>query len=323
MKAILVHEFGGPECMIQDEIDDPTPSAGEILVKIEAAGVNPVDTYIRSGVYAHLPDLPYIPGGDGAGVVEALGSGVTGFAVGQRVYIARIVGARLSGCYAERIAAPAVEVFALPENTSYAAGATMGVPCATAYHGLSRGRWAPGETLFVHGASGAVGLTAVQLARAHGMRVIGSAGSDSGRALVAQCGAHAVVDHTAAGYMDEVAALTEGQGPDLILEMLANVNLQADLESAARFGRIVVIGNRGEIQINARLAMMKELDVMGIALWNCSPPRLRAIHQALIAALEAGTLAPPLSREIPLAEAPSAHVAVMEPGARGKIVLVP
>ena len=143
MKAIRVHEFGGPECMIQDEIDDPTPSAGEILVKIEAAGVNPVDTYIRSGVYAHLPDLPYIPGGDGAGVVEALGSGVTGFAVGQRVYIARIVGARLSGCYAERIAAPAVEVFGLPENTSYAAGATMGVPCATAYHGSAAGAGRP------------------------------------------------------------------------------------------------------------------------------------------------------------------------------------
>lgn len=324
MKAIQVHEFGAPEVMHLGQVADPAPAPGTAVVRVEAAGVNPVDTYIRSGVYAFLPPLPYTPGGDAAGVVEALGEGVEGLAVGQRVYLAGCVSGRLTDAYAERAARPASELFPLPDNVSFAEGAAIGVPYATAYRALfHRGRARPGETLFIHGASGAVGTAAIQLARAHGLRVIGTAGSDRGRTLVAEQGADHVLDHGAGDYLDALRELTAGNGPDLVLEMLANVNLAADLSAVARHGRIVVIGNRGSIEINPREAMTRDADVLGMALWNCPDAELASIHAALVAGLRSGVLKPVIGRELPLADAPQAHAAVLEPGAYGKIVLVP
>lgn len=323
MKAVVVHEWGGPEVLVPEEVPQPQAGQGEVLVRMKAVGVNPAETYMRSGAYAYLPDLPCILGGDGAGVIEAVGDRVEGVAVGDRVYVASGVGGAFTGGYAEFVVRPADQVFALPEPVSFAAGAGIGVPYATAYYGLfSRGRARPGETVFVHGASGAVGSAAVQLARARGLTVIGSAGSARGLELVRSLGA-AAVDHTSAGYLDQVRELTGGQGPALILEMLANVNLQHDLDLAAPNGRIVVVGNRGTIEVNPRAAMMKELDVIGIALWNCPADEMRSIHAALGAGLANGTLAPVVGREMPLAEASKAHVAVLEPGAYGRIVLIP
>ncbi len=322
MKAIRIHEFGDPEVMRLEEVDDPTPGPGEAVVKIEAVGVNPVETYIRSGVYAALPPLPYVPGSDAAGSVEALGPEAADIAVGDRVYLAGGVGGRMGGAYAEKAVRPAGELFRLPDNVSFAQGAAVGVPYATAYRGLfQRGRGKPGETVFIHGASGGVGTAAIQLARARGLTVIGSAGSERGKALVLEQGAHHVVDHGTDGYIDTVRELT-GDGPDLILEMLANVNLAKDLSVVARNGRIIIIGNRGTIEINPRDTMARDADIRGLALPNCSAPQLASIHAALVAGLASGTLQPVIGREMPLAEAPGAHAAVLEPGAYGKIVLV-
>jgi NADPH2:quinone reductase len=324
MKAIRVHEFGAPEVMQIEEIPDPVAGAGEVVVRIESAGVNPVDTYVRSGVYATLPELPYTPGGDAAGTVESVGDGVEGFAAGDRVYMAAIAGGGHSGALAEKALVTPNKLFHLPDNASFDAGAALGVPYGTAYYGLHmRGQAEPGQTVFVHGASGAVGTAAVQMARALGMTVIGSAGTDKGRQLVLDQGAHHVVDHTADGYIDDVRSLTGGAGPDLILEMLANVNLARDLDVVAKYGRIVIIGNRGEIEINPRMTMMKNLDVVGLALPNAGPERMVQIHAGLQAGLEAGYLNPVIGREMPLAEAAAAHHAVLEPGAFGKIVLKP
>ncbi|MDP6353079.1 MAG: NADPH:quinone reductase [Alphaproteobacteria bacterium] len=324
MKAIVAHKWGGPEVLNLEEVADVEAGAGEVLIDLKAVGINPYETYIRSGVYAHLPDLPCVLGGDGAGVVQAVDAGVSGIEVGQRVYVAGTVGGRMTGCYAEMVTRPAEEVFPLPDAVSFGAGAAVGVPYATAYYALfQRGRAKPGETLFIHGASGAVGTAAIQLARASGLYVIGSAGSDRGRDLVLAQGAHHVVDHTQDGYLETLPELTDGQGPDLILEMLANVNLENDLDVVARYGRIVVIGNRGMIEINPRAAMMKDVDVLGLALWNCPADELMSIHLALIAGLENGSLKPVVGREMPLAEASQAHIAVLEPGAYGKIVLIP
>ena len=324
MKAIQVHEWGDAEVMRLEEVPDPAPGAGEAVVRIEVAGVNPVDTYIRSGIYALLPPLPYVPGGDAAGIVEAIGGDGDGLAVGQRVYVAGTVGGRMTGAYAEKVVLPVRELFPLPDNLSFSEGAAIGIPYATAYRGLfHRGRCQPGETVFVHGASGAVGIAALQLAKAHGLTVIGSAGSERGRALVLEQGAHNVLDHRHDDYIDNLRELTGGNGPDLILEMLANVNLAKDLSVIARYGRIVVIGNRGTIEINPRDAMTREADVLGLALWNCSDSGMASIHAGLGAGLANGTLKPVIGREMPLAEAPQAHVAVLEPGAYGKIVLVP
>ena len=318
MKAIRVHKFGGPEVLQLDEVADPAPGAGQVLVQVKAAGVNPVDTYIRSGTYAQSPALPYIPGGDAAGVVKALGTGVTRLRPGDRVWVARAAG------YAELAACDAAMVHPLPASLSFAQGAGVGIPYATAYRGLHHKAQArPGETVLVHGASGGVGIAAVQLAAAHGMTVIGTGGTERGCKLVAEHGAHHVLDHTAPNYAKRLMEITKGRGADVILEMLANVNLGTDLDVVARFGRIVVIGNRGTIEINPRGAMGKDAAIFGLALWNAPPQELAAIMAALTAGLANGTLRPVVGREFPLAEAPTAHKAVLEPGAYGKIALLP
>ena len=180
-----------------------------------------------------------------------------------------------------------------------------------------------GETVFIHGASGSVGTSAVQLAKRAGLTVIGSGGTAKGLELILAEGADLAVDHTKDGYLDEVTKFTDGRGPELILEMLANINLAADMDIAAKFGRIIVIGNRGEITITPRVAMMKELDIRGIALWNATPEQVAPMMEDILAGVAEGALRPIIGREMPLADAASAHVAVLEPGAHGKIVLVP
>ncbi len=320
MKAIVVREFGGPEVLKLGELPLPKPGPGQVVVRIMAAGVNPADTYVRSGSYARKPELPYTPGTDGAGLVETTGPGVSRVKPGDRVYTARTV----SGTYAEYALALESQVQPLPERVSWAQGAGVFVPYATAYRALEQVAHARGgETLLVHGASGGVGVAAVQLARARGMIVIGTAGTDRGRELALREGAHHVVDHRAAGYQDQVRELTGGRGVDVILEMLANVNLGADLKLLAPRGRVVVIGNRGEVTINPRELMGRDGAVYGMLLWNISDEDVAAAHAAIVAGLENGTLRPVVGAELPLASAAEAHRKVMEPGAFGKIVLIP
>ncbi len=320
MKAIRVHQFGGPEVMRHEEVPDPKPGPGQVVVRIHAAGVNPVDTYIRAGTYALKPPLPYTPGMDAAGDIEVAGQGVARVKPGDRVYTART----LSGAYAERALCAESQVQPLPKNVTYAQGAGVYVPYATAYRALFQLAHAiPGETVLIHGASGGVGIAAVQLARAAGLRVIGTGGTDKGRQLITAEGAHHALDHRSADYLDQLRALTAGRGVDVVLEMLSNVNLGKDLPHLAMGGRVVVIGSRGNVEINPRDLMSREAAVLGMSLLNVSEQNAAAIHAALYAGLENGTLRPVIGRELPLSEAPRAHLAVMEPGAYGKIVLVP
>ena len=320
MKAIRVHEYGGPEVLKLEEVPDLKAGPGQVLVRVKAAGVNPVDTYIRAGGHAVKPALPYTPGMDAAGEVEAIGEGVTRVAVGDRVYVAGTT----TGAYAEQALSNESQVHALPQHLSYSQGAAVNVPYATAYRALfHRAKAVAAESVLVHGASGGVGIASVQLARAAGMKVIGTGGTEEGRALVVKEGAHHVLDHRAPNYLEQVLALTGGQGVDVILEMLANVNLGKDLKVLAKFGRVVVVGNRGEVEINPRDAMGRDAAILGMTLMNSSERDLAGIHAALVAGLENGTLRPIVGQEIPLADASRAHEAVMEPGAYGKIVLIP
>jgi len=320
MKAIRVSEYGGPAVLKLEEVPTPQPGPNQVLVRNHAAGVNPVDTYLRSNTDNRGPKLPYTPGSDAAGVVEAIGAGVIGVKAGDRVYF----GGSLSGAYAELSLCDQAQVHPLPADTSFAQGAAMNVPYATAYHALfNRGHGQAGETVLVHGASGGVGIGAVQLARARGLTVIGTAGTERGRRLVLEQGAHHVLDHTTPGYLDEVTRLTGGRGADIVLEMLADVNLQKDLGILAMRGRIVVIGNRGTVEINARHAMAKDADIRGMALFHATPAQLAGIHAALVEGLRHGTLRPVIGRELPLAQAARAHEAVMEAGHHGKVVLIP
>ena len=319
MKAIRVREFGGPEVLRLEDVPELKPAAGEVVVRIHAAGVNPVETYIRAGVYARKPALPYTPGTDGAGTIEATGKNATRFAPGARVYVA----GSLSGTYAEQALCEESSVFPLPAHVSFAQGAALGVPCATAYRALfQRASARPGETVLIHGASGGVGIAATQLARAQGLRVVGTAGSEKGRALVKAEGAHEVLDHKAPEHFDKALSLTGGRGYDLIVEMLANVNLARDLTILAHGGRVVVVGNRGNIEINPREIMARDAAILGMSLWNISPADSLSVHAALGAGLENKTLRPVIAEEFPLAEAARAHVAVTENSALGKMVLV-
>jgi len=320
MKAIRVNELGGPAVLRLEEVHAPSPGPGQVVVRIHAAGVNPVDTYIRAGTYARKAPLPYTPGTDGAGTVESISEGVKRFVPGDRVYLA----GSLTGTYAELALCEESDLYPLPPHVSFAQGAALYVPYTTAYRALfHRAHARAGDTVLINGASGGVGIAAVQLARAAGLHVVGTASTDRGRRLVAAEGAHEILDHKAPGHYERALASTAGRGFDVIIEMLANVNLAGDLTILALHGRVVVVGSRGPIEINPRETMMRDAAILGMTLWNISPADTASIQAAIIAGLENETLRPVVGQEIPLSEAPRAHIAVMEPGSYGKIVLIP
>ncbi len=322
MKAVRVHQFGGPEALRVEDVPDPVPGAHEVLVRLHAAGVNPVDTYIRGGSYARKPVLPFIPGADGAGVIEAFGAEVRGVKVGDRVYVLKPGATSPGGTYAQKTVCDLPHVHPLPPNLSFEQGAAIGVAYATAYRALvQRAQAKPAETVLVHGASGGVGLAAVQLASSRGMTVIGTAGTQQGLQLARGEGAHFAISHHQADYVEHILEFTAGRGVDVVLEMLANVNLGKDLTMLAFGGRVVVVGNRGTVDINPRDAMSRDASIHGMLLWNTPPADMTSIHAALVAGFANNTLRPIVGRTFPLERAAEAHEAVMSPGAHGKVVL--
>jgi NADPH2:quinone reductase len=322
MKAICVRRTGGPEVLVLEDVSDPVPGDGQLVVRLHAAGVNPVDVYIRSAAQGRNPALPYVPGLDGAGIIEAVGPGVASWSVGDRVYLSGTAAAPLNGTYAERAVCAPAHVHPLPARLSFSQGAAVNVAYATAYRSIvDRAGARPGETILVHGGSGGVGIASIQIARASGMKVLATAGTERGRALVIEQGAHQVFDHRAPDYLTAILAATGGRGVDVVIEMLANVNLDKDLGLLARNGRVVVVGNRGRVEIDARQTMGRDAAILGMTLMNATPEDRVRIHAALDAGLANGTLTPVVGREFPLAEAAAAHIAVMEPGAYGKTVL--
>lgn len=322
MLAVVARAFGPPEVLNLEELPDPTPGPGEVLVRVHAVGVNPYDTYMRAGGYALSPEPPYIPGADAAGVIDQVGQDVSGVRPGDRVYIGGTATSRAWGAYATLVVCAPHQVHPLPERLSFAQGAAINVPYATAWRAVfQRARAERGETILIHGASGAVGLAATQMAHAAGLTVIGTAGTEEGAALARAQGAAHVLNHREAGYLDQLGLLTNG-GPDIIIEMLANQNLDNDLAVLAKHGRIVIVGNRGRTEIDPRRIMGKEATVLGTAFWNIAENDLARIHADMARGFEDGTLRPVVGRELPLADAAVAHRLVTEPGARGKIVLI-
>ncbi len=318
MKAIIVREFGGPEVLRLEEIPEPVAGPGHILIALKAIGVNPVDTYLRAGTYTRKPELPYTPGTDAAGVVEAVTPGAP-FQPGDRVYT---YGAQ-SGVYADKAVVEFSRAFPLPEGLSFEQGAAIGMPYATAHRALFQSGGARrGETVFIHGASGGVGVAAVQLALSAGLIVAGSAGGDKGVSFLKTLGVTYALDHRKPGYMDEVLALTNAKGPELIVEMMANANLSQDMRIAAQRGRIVIVGSRGLIAVDPRLIMVKDLTVRGMSLWNMTDAEREHIHADLAAGFASGALKPLIGAKFLLEEAAKAHAAILVPGARGKIVLL-
>jgi NADPH2:quinone reductase len=318
MKAIRVRAFGEAEVLQAISVPDPTPGPGQVVVRIAAAGVNPVETYVRSGKYARLPELPYTPGSDGAGIIFQVGSGVPStLKAGQRVWVS----GSLTGTYAEAALCEVDQVHSLPDRVSFARGAALGVPYATAYRALfRRGGARPGETVLIHGATGGTGIAALQFARMFGLRVFATGGTAAGREMIETQGGEPF-DHSSPDYHEQILARAGGRGVDLIVEMLANVNLGRDLTLLARGGRVAVVGSRGTVEINPRDTMAREADIRGVFMGGATAAEAAEAWAAIDAGLLSGALAPIVAEEIPLADAFRAHEAVMASGHRGKIVL--
>lgn len=321
MKAIQIHQFGEPEVMQLLEIPDPIVGDNQVLVQVKAAGVNPLDTYLRAGVKIgdYNPKLPYTPGNDASGVVVAIGAGVSRVNIGERVYAQP-----LTGSYAEFALCNESQVYPLPSNVSFAQGSAVNISCRTAYYSLfTLGKATAAEIVLIHGASGSVGSAAVQLALAAGLTVIGTASSDAGLQLLKDLGAHHVFNHRSSDYLSQIAAVTGEQGINIILEMAANVNLAKDLGLMAPGGRIIVIGGQGQVSIDPVNIIGLGVSIIGVRLSLLDETTNAAIHQALYTSLEQGKLSPVVSQEIPLGQAPHAHREVEKSGTLGRICLIP
>ena len=321
MKAVRVHRFGGPEVLQFDaDVPVPVPSSTEVLIRVKAVGVNPVETYIRSGNYAHKPDtLPFVLGSDCAGTVEEVGEKVAGFKKGDRVFTLSTT----SGCYSQFAVATASRVFPLSEALSFSQGSALGVPYFTAYRALiQRARARPGDAVLVHGASGGVGVAAVQFARAYGTTVIGTAGTPEGEEVVARAGAHRVFNHRRPSYLDGVRAAAGERGVDVLVENASHVNLGRDLPLLAAGGRVAVVGSRGPVEVNPRDAMQREASVLGVMLRLAGPGELQEAARAIEVGVGEGWLRPLVGKEYRLEQAAQAHEEIVDgTGALGKLVL--
>ncbi|XP_029473895.1 quinone oxidoreductase isoform X3 [Rhinatrema bivittatum] len=268
MRAVRVLQFGGPDVLkLHSDVPVPNPEDNQVLIKVHACGINPVETYIRTGSYLRKPALPYTPGSDVAGVIESIGKGVATFKKGDRVFTTSTV----TGGYAEYATASVHAVYPLPDNLSFKQGAAIGIPYFTAYRALfKRAQVKPGERVLVHGASGGVGIATCQVARAYGTKVFGTAGTAEGMSLVLQNGAHEVFNHREDNYINKIKDATGGQGVDVIIEMLSNINLSNDLQLLSYGGRVIVVGARGPVEIHPRDTMAKESSIIGVALFSAT-----------------------------------------------------
>ncbi|XP_056149298.1 quinone oxidoreductase [Lampris incognitus] len=320
MRAVRVSEFGAPS-VLKLCSDVPVPQTGhrEVLIRVHACGVNPVETYIRAGSYARRPTLPYTPGTDVAGDVVGVGEGVTAWKIGDRVFTTSTE----SGGYAEYTVAKDDSVHRLPDGLDYKQGAAIGIPYFTAYRALfDKAHAKAGETVLIHGASGGVGLAACQLARFLGLTVLGTAGTQEGMELVLKNGAHKVFNHREKDYTDKIMEATEGRGVHVIVEMLSNVNLSKDLQMLAYGGRVTIVGSRGSTEINPRDIMVKESSVIGVAVFFATPEEKSSCAALLSTGMGDGWLCPVVGRQYPLNMAAQAHHDIIEsPGAAGKMVL--
>lgn len=320
MRAVVVSKFGGTEVLeVRRKVPIPQVGEDEVLVKVAAAGVNPVDTYIRSGNYGNLPVLPYIPGHDICGTIIECGGSVERFREGDRVCSFRTIG----GAYAEYAAVKENHLLKLSDGYDLGKGAAVGTPFLTAYRALFHNASVkPGQRILIHGASGGVGIPAVQMAVAHGMTVYGTAGTEEGMNLVKKMGAKYVFNHRKEGYGNDIKNVSRGEGMDVIVEMLSNVNLARDLDLVAKHGTILVVGCRDVIEINPRLLMVKESRIQGVMLNAATDEELRESALFIEAGLRSGVLNPVLGPKYSLNDVQQAHEDIIHSlGSKGKMVL--
>lgn len=316
MKAMQMKDYGPASALTLTETNKPNANADQILVQVGAAGVNPVDTYLRSGTNNYSTTFPHTPGLDGAGTIVELGDQVTGFEVGQRVYFSR----NLTGSSAEFAVCATTHTYPLADALSFEEGACLGIPYTTAHRALfGRANAKAGDKVLVHGATGAVGIATVQLALSAGMDVVASAGTQAGADLLREQGVETVIMHNEDGHLAPFQSLENGF--DVIIEMLANHNLDQDLKALAFGGCVAVIGNRGTVEINPRDLMARDASIVGVALANIKPNELALIAKALRPLFEKGVLKPVIRHSYALTELAQAHEDVLKSGALGNLVV--
>ncbi len=323
MKAIRIHETGGPEVMRLEEIEQPVPKAGEVLIKIAAAGINYADLAQRQGAYLTRTHTPMTMGFEIAGTVEKLGEGVSFPKVGNRV-----MALTTTGGYAEYTTAPANTVIPIPDNLDFTSAAAFPVQGITAYQLLREStRLQAGESVLVHAAAGGVGTLAIQLAKLMGAKtVVGTASNEKKLALVRELGADAAINYSQDTWAEQVTSATHGNGPDVILEMAGGDIAEKSLQILAPFGRMVVYGAAGgqAVQFSGIQLMYKNQSVVGywLTAWMSRPDKIAEAAQALMQYLASGKLRIVVGQTFPLHQAHDAHTAIAERKTTGKVVLV-
>lgn len=324
MRAVRCHELCGPAGLRVDEIDAPSVGAGEVLIEVQAAGVNFPEVLLSWGKYQFRPPPPFIPGGEVGGVVRSVGAGVSEVSPGDRV-----VASMINGGFAEQVVVPAGAVTRLPGGVSFEVGATVPIAYGTTYHALvDRAALRPGETLLVLGAAGGVGVAAVELGKALGARVIAAASSDEKLSFCREHGADEVINYSREDLKERVKALTGGAGADVVYDPVGGELSEAALRSTAWEGRLLVVGfaagNIPKIPLN--LVLLKGCQVVGV-FWGSfaarAPERNRANIEQVLAWVESGKLRPHLDAVLPFARAREALELLEQRKVRGKVVLVP
>jgi NADPH2:quinone reductase len=323
VKAVVCRELGPPSALRVEDLPDPVPLPGQVVLRVEAAGVNFPDTLIIQGRYQQRPALPFVPGGEVCGIVEALGEGVAAPAIGTRV--AAVI---THGGFAERVALDAAKAVPVPEGIGPAAAATLCLAYGTVLHALEdRGALQPGEALLVLGAAGGVGTAAIQIGRLIGARVIAAASSPEKLEACRDAGADGLVDYSADGWRERVRALTDGRGPDVVFDPVGGPYAEPALRSIAWRGRYLVVGfAAGEIpRIPLNLALLKGCAITGV-FYGEFARREAAANRALLARLlgwvAEGRLRPAVTRSFPLAQAAEALDSLALRRATGKLVLL-
>jgi NADPH2:quinone reductase len=324
MRAVLCRAFGPPESLEVVEVEDPKPGAQEIVIRVRAAAITFPDALMIEDKYQFKPRPPFVPGGDVAGVVESVGEGVAGFSVGDRV-----TGALgLVGGFAERAKLRVEAARRLEDSVGFAESTGLLYAYGTGYYGLRhRGDLRPGETLLILGASGAVGMAAIELGKMLGARVIAAAGSEEKLAVCRQRGADELIDYNREDLKERAKELTDGAGVDVVYDCVGGDYAEAALRAIAWKGRFLVIGfTAGIPKIPLNLALLKGCQIVGVFLgaMTAKEPELRAeIERELLAELAAGRLRPHVSRRYPLAAAPQALRDMLDRKVVGKVVVEP
>ncbi|SHJ58914.1 NADPH2:quinone reductase [Roseomonas rosea] len=323
MRAVLCREYGPPSTLRVEVLPDPVPAPGQVLLRVEASGVNFPDTLIIEGRYQQKPPMPFVPGAEVCGIVAAQGEGVTWPALGTRV--AAVI---THGGFAEAVAVDAAKCVPVPEGVPPDAAAALCLAYGTVLHALEdRGALKAGETLLVLGASGGVGLAAIQIGRLLGARVIAAASSEEKLAACREAGAEGLIDYSRENWREGIRALTEGKGPDVVFDPVGGAFTEPAIRSIAWRGRYLIVGfAAGEIpRMPLNLVLLKNCAVTGVFYGEFArrePERNREILQRLFRWVAEGRLAPAVSRRLPLEGAAEALEMLAGRRATGKLVLL-